>query len=130
MLPHFADRLYEHRLLGFEYVLRTFRGSDPARERGSRRNKLLPVGAHHTHVPSAALLPSQRRVELHLSQVRLQVCSEPVVMLVLRRKRRREIKKDKQLHSRSHYWNDNEAAPANGRFVNKANGSHSVLPFL
>ena len=25
------------------------------------------------------------------------------------------------LHSRSQYWNDNEAAPANGGFVNKAN---------
>ena len=31
------------------------------------------------------------------------------------------IKKNQQLHSRSQYWNDNEAAPANGRFVNMAN---------
>ena len=30
-------------------------------------------------------------------------------------------KKNKQLHPRSQYWNDNEAAPANGGFVNKAN---------
>ena len=30
-------------------------------------------------------------------------------------------KKNLQLHSRSQYWNDNEAAPANGRFVHKAN---------
>ena len=34
-------------------------------------------------------------------------------------------KKNQQLHSRSQYWNDNEAAPANGGFVNKAN---IVLP--
>ena len=33
------------------------------------------------------------------------------------------IKKNQQLHSRSQYWNDNEAPPANGRFVNKANCS-------
>ena len=33
----------------------------------------------------------------------------------------RLIKKNQQLHSRSQYWNDNEAAPANGGFVNKAN---------
>ena len=33
------------------------------------------------------------------------------------------IKKNQQLHSRSQYWNDNEAAPANGGFVNKANAS-------
>ena len=31
------------------------------------------------------------------------------------------IKKKQQLYSRSQYWNDNEAAPANGGFVNKAN---------
>ena len=31
------------------------------------------------------------------------------------------IKKNQQLHSRSQYWNDNEATPANGGFVNKAN---------
>ena len=31
------------------------------------------------------------------------------------------IKKNQQLHSRSQYWNDNEAAPANGGFVHKAN---------
>ena len=30
-------------------------------------------------------------------------------------------KKNQQLQSRSQYWNDNEAAPANGGFVNKAN---------
>ena len=30
------------------------------------------------------------------------------------------IKKNQQLHSRSQYWNDNEAAPANGGFVRKA----------
>ena len=29
--------------------------------------------------------------------------------------------KKKQLHSRSQYWNDNDAAPANGGFVHKAN---------
>ena len=31
------------------------------------------------------------------------------------------IKKNHQLHSRPQYWNDNEAAPGNGGFVNKAN---------
>ena len=31
------------------------------------------------------------------------------------------IKKKQQLYSRSLYWNDNEAAAANGGFVNKAN---------
>ena len=31
------------------------------------------------------------------------------------------IKKNQQFHSRPQYWNDNEAAPANGGFVNKAN---------
>ena len=31
------------------------------------------------------------------------------------------MKKKQQLHSRSQYWNDNEAAPANGGFVNKTN---------
>ncbi len=33
------------------------------------------------------------------------------------------IKKNQQLHSRPQYWDDNETAPANGGFVNKANGS-------
>ena len=36
------------------------------------------------------------------------------------------IKKNQQLHSRSQYWNDNEAAPANGGFVHKANVSGRV----
>ena len=31
------------------------------------------------------------------------------------------IKKKQQLNSRSQYRNDNEAVPANGGFVNKAN---------
>ncbi len=31
-------------------------------------------------------------------------------------------KKSQQVHSRSQYWNDNEAAPADGGFMNKANG--------
>ena len=30
-------------------------------------------------------------------------------------------KKKQQLHSRPQYWNDNEASPANGGFVNQAN---------
>ena len=30
-------------------------------------------------------------------------------------------KKNQQLHSRPQYWNDNETAPANGGFMNKAN---------
>ena len=34
------------------------------------------------------------------------------------------IKKKQQLHSRSQYWTDKEAAPANGGFVNKANKPH------
>ena len=32
-----------------------------------------------------------------------------------------EFNANKKLHSRPQYWNDNEAAPANGGFVNKAN---------
>ena len=31
------------------------------------------------------------------------------------------IKKNQQLHSRSQYWNDNEAATDHGGFVHKAN---------
>ena len=37
------------------------------------------------------------------------------------------IKKNQQLHSRSQYWNDNEAVPANGGFVNKANSKPQAL---
>ena len=37
------------------------------------------------------------------------------------------IKKHQQLHSRSQYWNDNEAAPANGGFVHKANDIRCAL---
>ena len=37
------------------------------------------------------------------------------------------IKKNQQLHSRPLYWNNNEAAPANGGFVNKANRKKSTL---
>ena len=41
------------------------------------------------------------------------------------------IKKNQQLHSRPQYWNDNEAAPVNGGFVNKANSKQRKLyPFL
>ena len=37
------------------------------------------------------------------------------------------IKKNQQLHSRSQYLNDNEADPANGGLVNKANTSQFIL---
>ena len=36
------------------------------------------------------------------------------------------IKKNQQSHSRSQYWSDNEAAPANGGFLNKANSWWSL----
>ena len=52
---------------------------------------------------------------LKLSYVAYTVLNIKPLNLVL-------IKKNQQLHSRSQYWNDNEAAPANGGFVNKANG--------
>ena len=39
------------------------------------------------------------------------------------------IKKNQQLHSRSQYWNDNEAATDHGGFVHKANGEQFDAPF-
>ena len=52
---------------------------------------------------------------LKLSYVAYSVLNIRPLNLVL-------IKKNQQLHSRPKYWNDNEAAPANSGFVNKANG--------
>ena len=51
---------------------------------------------------------------LKLSYVAYSVLNIRPLNLVL-------IKKNQQLHSQSQYWNDNEAAPAIGGFVNKAN---------
>ena len=62
---------------------------------------------------------------LKLSYVAYSVLNKRPLNLVL-------IKKNQQLHSRPQYWNDNEAAPANGGFVNKANTNllFSSLLFL
>ena len=51
---------------------------------------------------------------LKLSYVAYSVLNIRPLNLVL-------IKKNQKLHSRPQYWNDNEAAPVNGGFVNKAN---------
>ena len=59
-------------------------------------------------------------MSLHLSYVAYSVLNIKPLNLV-------PIKKKQQLHSRSQYWNDNEAAPANGGFVNKANATRNDI---
>ena len=56
----------------------------------------------------------QTTIILKLSYVAFSVLNIRPLDLVL-------IKKNEQLHSRPQYWNDNEAAPANGGSANKAN---------
>ena len=60
----------------------------------------------------------------------LQLCYITYSILHIRPLNLVLIKKNQHLHSRSQYWNDNEAAPANGGFVHKANSSKYMPTFF